>query len=223
MLSKQPQTNAIQTKRINYLHVLQAADITGPFLEIGPGNGEMLTIAKEAGFLTISVADIDEGVVERIRHFHPDVCAHFVDVNVSLPTLLGTAGYSCIVACHVIEHIGINQRLAALTDWFTMLKPGGIIILELPNPLCVLGGWSNYLADPTHQLPLSSSGLKKLVSLAGFSNIEAAAVKPVATLSRSLSLGRWAMSVLLGAFANLLARTCDIRTPSFYVTARRPE
>lgn len=221
MLAQGPQDYALEIRRKNYFHILRRATFKGAFLEIGPGNGEMLTIAKEAGFSTMDVADIDAGVVERIRSWHPEVGAHHVQVNVPLTEVLGSSQYACIVACHVFEHIPQERRLLVLKDYLAMLVSGGTLVLELPNPLCPFGGLANYLADPTHQLPMSSSGLGKLMLLAGFSEVTLGAVRPIIALRRLPGIVRWGLSVSFGAIANLIGRTTDVRAPTYYVIARR--
>ena len=221
MLTLVPQGYATEIRRKNYLHILRKAASKGAFLEIGPGNGEMLTVAKEAGFSEMAIADIDTGVVERIRAWHPDVVAHHVLVGVPLSEVLGLGGYACIAACHVLEHIPQEHRLRMLKDCLAMLVPGGTLVLELPNPLCPLGGWANYLTDPTHQFPMSSSGLSKLVFLAGFTEVAVGPVRPVVSRRSLPGIVRWVLSVGLGKFTNLLGRTSDVRAPTFYVIARR--
>lgn len=221
MLTPEPQGYATAIRRKNYLHLLREMAPKGALLEIGPGNGEMLTVAKEAAFPSIDVADIDAGVVERIRAWHPEVGAYHVEIGTPLPTVLGSEKYACIVACHVFEHIPQDRRLTALKDCHEMLVPGGAVILELPNPLCPLGGWANYLADPTHHLPISSSGLGKLMSLAGFTEINVGPVRPVISPRRMPGIVRWVLSVGIGGLANALGRTSDVRAPTYYAIARR--
>jgi SAM-dependent methyltransferase len=221
MLTPEPQAYATAIRRKNYLRVLREVAPKGAFLEIGPGNGEMLTVAKEAGFPSMDIADIDAGVVERIRAWHPEVSAHYVEVGTPLSAVLGAKRFACIVACHVFEHIPQDQRLTVLKECHAMLIPGGALVLELPNPLCPLGGWANYLADPTHQLPMSSSGLCKLMFLAGFSSVNAGSVRPVVSLIRLMGVLRWTLSVGIGWLANALGRSSDVRAPAYYVIARR--
>lgn len=221
MLPPSPQGFSIEIRRKNYLTLLKKMAPIGAFLEVGPGNGEMLTIAKEAGFASIEVVDIDPGVIDRIQSRHPDVGAHLFGVDTHLGQALGTDKYACIVACHVFEHIPLDRRSAVLKDYHSMLVPGGLVLLEMPNPLCPLGGWANFLADPTHQLPMSSSGLSKLMLLSGFAHINVGAVRPVVSLSRLPGILRWIASIGLGFIGNLLGNTWDVRAPTYYAIARR--
>jgi hypothetical protein len=221
MLTAEPQRYAIAIRRKNSRHVLCELAQKGAFLEIGPGNGEMLTVAKEAAFPSIDIAGIDASVVERIREWHPEVRAHYVEIGTPLSAVLGTEKYVSIVACHVLEHISQDQRLAVLKNCHAMLVPGGAVVLELPNPLCPLGGWANYLANPTHQLPMFSTSLGKLMSLAGFTQIDVGPVRPVMSARRLLGIVRWVLSVGIVVLANALGRTADVRSPTYYAIASR--
>jgi hypothetical protein len=50
----------------------------------------------------------------------------------SLP-MLGDGSVDEIEACHLFEHLTYDQALAALREWHRVLRPGGLLQLELPN------------------------------------------------------------------------------------------
>jgi len=88
----------------------------------------------------------------------PDICA---DVC-ALPLPDGSADEA--MAIHVLEHIYRWQAPAVLAEWFRVLKPGGRLILELPDLVkcckAVLAGkadryglWGLF-GDPQYENPL---------------------------------------------------------------------
>lgn len=57
----------------------------------------------------------------------PEVCA---DITKPLPFDSGSA--DLIYACHVLEHFNRWEMDGILADWVRVLKPGGLLVIELP-------------------------------------------------------------------------------------------
>jgi len=53
--------------------------------------------------------------------------------NVGLLRLYEDNSVDVIYACHVLEHFGRHEYKAVLQRWYTILKPGGILRLAVPN------------------------------------------------------------------------------------------
>jgi O-antigen chain-terminating methyltransferase len=68
----------------------------------------------------------------------------------------------------VIEHLPLPQQLTLIEQARRVLAPGGLLILETPNPenLFVGACWFHY--DPTHRAPLPPDLLQFMVDRAGF-------------------------------------------------------
>ena len=77
-----------------------------------------------------------------------------------------------VVSLHVIEHLpaAALPRLAALA--WRALRPGGVLILETPNPMSLVVGARNFWLDPTHQRPVHPLMLSFCLEQAGFDPIE---------------------------------------------------
>ncbi len=85
-----------------------------------------------------------------------------------------SAKFDMITCFHVLEHDDQPRRI--LDRISSMLKPGGVVALEVPNVDCVWNSWfgaacSNWYA-PFHRVHFSRNSLKSLVETADFEVIE---------------------------------------------------
>ncbi|HEY3492619.1 MAG TPA: class I SAM-dependent methyltransferase, partial [Solirubrobacterales bacterium] len=82
------------------------------------------------------------------------------------------------VSFHVIEHLPAASldRLVRLA--YRALKPGGVLILETPNPLSMLVAARSFWLDPTHVRPVHPESLKLMYELAGFDPVERLDLRP---------------------------------------------
>jgi SAM-dependent methyltransferase len=62
--------------------------------------------------------------------------------------------FDAILCLEVIEHMTLNEYVDLMDGFGEILKPGGILVISTPNPLCVVPMWSG---DPGHisQFPLA--------------------------------------------------------------------
>ncbi len=83
-----------------------------------------------------------------------------------------------VVSFHVIEHLPAPalDRLVRLA--YRALRPGGVLILETPNPLSVVVAARNFWLDPTHVRPVHPESLKLMYELAGFDPVERLDLRP---------------------------------------------
>lgn len=154
----------------------QAAARTGCRLvaDIGSGRGEWLEILTESGFEgygaelnTIFLAD------SRSRGFD-------VAEGDGVAWLEGQpAGRFCMVTgLQVAEHLPFTHLLRLLKAAERTLRPGGSLILEIPNPTNLQVGSCSFYGDPTHQRPVVPSTLDFMMLLAGFSRREQLSLHP---------------------------------------------
>jgi hypothetical protein len=59
------------------------------------------------------------------------------------------------------------------------LKPGGLMILETPNPENLLVGSCNFYLDPTHENPIPAQTMQLLLEARGFRSDEVFKLHPV--------------------------------------------
>jgi SAM-dependent methyltransferase len=138
------------------------------FLDIGCGRGEWLDILKEnnipAHGIDINVHMIHE---TRSRGLKTEK-AGILDYLRRLPdgVLSGISGF------HIVEHLPFPVLNAMLSEAWRTIAPGGVLILETPNPENLLVGACNFYVDPTHRRPIPPPALAFMMYRAGFKEYE---------------------------------------------------
>lgn len=151
-----------------------------PVLDLGCGRGEALGLLRAQGIAARGV-DSSARMVGLCRErgleaSEGDLFGHLA------ATEEGSLG--AVVSFHVIEHLPAEalDRLVRLA--WRALRPGGVLILETPNPLSVVVAARNFWLDPTHQRPVHPEALKLLLQLAGFASVEHLGLRPFAAAER---------------------------------------
>ncbi len=78
---------------------------------------------------------------------------------------------SCITSFHMVEHLAFDRVLQFFEAAFHALTPGGLLVIETPNPESLTVGAFSFWYDPTHLRPLPPALLKFYVEAAGFVNV----------------------------------------------------
>lgn len=148
--------------------------VPGPVLDVGCGRGEALALLRDHGVPGRGI-DSSARMVALCRERGLE--AEEGDAFASLAAL-PEASLGGVVSFHVIEHLpgGALDRLVRLA--YRALKPGGVLILETPNPLSMLVAARSFWLDPTHQRPVHPESLKLMYELAGFDPVERLDLRP---------------------------------------------
>jgi len=134
-------------------------------LDLGCGRGEWLELTGELGFDAKGV-DLDDGMLEVCSRL--GLRARKQDAIDCLRELADES-QSVVSAFHVVEHITFEQLQDLIKEVCRVLKPGGLLIMETPNPESVtVSTWAFY-QDPTHQRPIPPQLLKFVTEYFGFS------------------------------------------------------
>ena len=158
-----------------YLPVLRDAAITTDILDVGCGRGEWLEVLRDNGFQARGI-DTNRIVLQRCRELSLDV------VESEALTYLGSlpdGSLNAVTAFHFAEHLPLDTLVRFLDESGRTLKPGGLLILETPNPENLLVGSCNFYLDPTHKNPIPIPTLKLLVEARGFRCQEVMKLHPV--------------------------------------------
>ena len=139
-----------------------------PVLDLGCGRGEWLELLFDHQIAAHGV-DTDEGMLAACRERGFSVtCKDATDHMRSLAneSLLAVSGF------HIAEHLPFDELQALFVQARRVIAPGGLLILETPNPENLLVGANNFYIDPTHQRPLPSQLLVFLAEYHGFAPIK---------------------------------------------------
>lgn len=158
----------IKQRVAHYLGTLAAAGIDangdGLVLDLGSGRGEWLEVLAENGYRGRGV-DSDDGMIAISNELGQDVVK--ADVLDYLRVQDGDT-FSAITAMHMVEHIPHRVLIDLLDQTLRVLRPGGVLILETPNPENVLVGACTFYLDPTHRNPIPPQLLHWMVQSRGF-------------------------------------------------------
>lgn len=147
-----------------YLPFLQQARIDSDILDVGCGRGEWLEILREAGYKARGI-DTNRVLIQRCRDLSLDVIeAEALSYLRALPD----GNLSAVTAFHFAEHLPLETLVKFLDEAGRALKPGGLMILETPNPENLLVGSCNFYLDPTHKNPIPIPTMKLLLEARGF-------------------------------------------------------
>jgi O-antigen chain-terminating methyltransferase len=140
------------------------ANSHAPCLDLGCGRGEWLQLLKEHN-LNASGVDLDLGML---------VAAQAGGLQVrqadAIQALKDAADGSVAVvsAFHLIEHLPFKSLQELVTQARRVLVPGGLLIMETPNPDNLRVATNNFYLDPSHLKPIPSLLLSFATEQAGF-------------------------------------------------------
>ena len=137
-------------------------------LDLGCGRGEWLELLQRWGFLAAGV-DRDGSMVAvccdlKLPVVQSDLLEHLRGVP--------AASQNVVSAFHVVEHLSFPELQQLVEEALRVLTPGGLLIMETPNPENLIVGATNFYQDPTHRRPLPASLLGFVAEYAGFSRVK---------------------------------------------------
>jgi len=72
----------------------------------------------------------------------------------------------------IAEHLSVDYLHNLVRESVRVLKPGGLLIMETPNPENLIVGASNFYMDPTHKRPIPPRSLSFLMEFYGFARVK---------------------------------------------------
>lgn len=147
-----------------FVNPLAELEKGGKTIDLGCGRGEWLELMTELGF-TASGVDLDEGMLDDCLSL--GLLAKKGDA-VAFLSALPDESQVIVSAFHVVEHISFEQLQTIISEALRVLKPGGLLIMETPNPENIVVATCTFYCDPTHQRPIPSLLLSFLPEYYGF-------------------------------------------------------
>lgn len=158
----------IKARAAHYLGSLATAGIQpgdpDTVLDLGSGRGELLEVLTDHGYLARGV-DLNRGMLQAsMDRGHDVVEADALGYLRTQPS----GSIAAITSLHLVEHIPNAVLNQLLDEALRVLRPGGLLILETPNPENVLVGSCMFYMDPTHLHPIPPALLQWTVQARGF-------------------------------------------------------
>ncbi|HEX8615054.1 MAG TPA: class I SAM-dependent methyltransferase [Telluria sp.] len=133
-------------------------------LDLGCGRGEWLELLGEQGFAPFGV-DLDDGMLAACRERGLQV--ELTDALSAL-RVRPDASVAMVSAFHLVEHIDFDAVRDLIAEARRVLLPGGLLVMETPNPENLVVGASSFYMDPSHLRPIPPPLLEFVVGFAGF-------------------------------------------------------
>jgi 2-polyprenyl-3-methyl-5-hydroxy-6-metoxy-1,4-benzoquinol methylase len=161
-----------------YLPIIKSvsAGIPGfPILDLGCGRGEWLQLLKDHG---LAAKGVDSS-----RTFAGKDLAQGLDVEeaeaVYYLTRSADDSVGAVTAFHIVEHLEMNALFALIRESYRVIRRGGVVILETPNPENIVVGSCSFYNDPTHRRPIPPQTLSFYLRNSGFTNVTVAGLAPL--------------------------------------------
>jgi SAM-dependent methyltransferase len=159
---------------VNHLREAGAGTAERPILDLGCGRGEFVELLRDERW---AVKGVDNNLAQL------EVCRqHLLDVTradlVEHLRSLRSESLGALAALHVAEHLPTATLVTMLREAARVLKPGGLFILETPNPENLLVASLTFHYDPTHRHPIPPDLLQWMVEWCGFAPPEIHRLNP---------------------------------------------
>jgi 2-polyprenyl-3-methyl-5-hydroxy-6-metoxy-1,4-benzoquinol methylase len=142
--------------------------------ELGCGGGRLLHFFKRRGYVRLTGVDASPDQIALSRQVIRNVVQS--DALTYLESVQNR--FDLLIGLDIIEHFQKADVLRFLDLCYSALTPGGRLILQTPNAESPWAATHRY-NDFTHEVCFNTNALSRLLSLAGFSEIEAREAGPI--------------------------------------------
>lgn len=133
-------------------------------LDLGCGRGEWLELLGENGFDARGV-DLDDGMLAACHE--RGLAATRGDALAALRAQPENS-LALVSAFHLVEHLPFDLVRELVAEALRALQPGGLLVMETPNPENLTVGATSFYLDPSHVHPIPPGLLGFTAEHAGF-------------------------------------------------------
>lgn len=152
-----------------YLRNALPLDKASKILDIGCGYGQTLNALKQNGYSNLKGIELIQDAAT--------YCQTVLGLDVGCTgdiigySNLNPTSFDCIIMSHVLEHLPKTETIATLQAIKKMLKPGGYLLLMVPNgqsPTHSYWMWEDF----THYTLFTTGSIGHVLKVAGFKQCE---------------------------------------------------
>ncbi|GAA4296446.1 hypothetical protein GCM10023142_35180 [Anaerocolumna aminovalerica] len=134
-------------------------------IDLGCGECEWVELLNDNGFHAKGV-DSNSSVVKKVKEILPNINIEEIDAFSYLKRLDDNS-VDILSSLHMVEHLDMIELIELLSECKRVLKSGGVLIVETPNPQNILTSTYYFNMDPTHKKPIPPELLAFLVNESG--------------------------------------------------------
>lgn len=149
-----------------FLQILKQNNEKPAAVDLGCGRGEWLEILKQNGFIARG-CDVSE---EMIKECEKNDLEAKKQGAIEFLSELENSSLALVSAFQLVEHLEFSELCELIKQARRVLKDGGILILETPNPENLRVATLNFYLDTTHVKPIPPMLLEYLCEFEGFSD-----------------------------------------------------
>ena len=161
--------------------------------DLGCGRGEWLELLQKNSIAAMGV-DLDTGMLAACQQINLKVQCQ--DALESLKQLQDGSA-SVVSAFHLVEHLPFDRVKDLVAECHRVLKPGGLLIMETPNPENFMVATHNFYLDPTHLRPIPPDLLAFVPEYFGYESVKILRLQETAGVKTHPNLSM--LDVLTGA------------------------
>ena len=149
-----------------FLQILKQNDEKPAAVDLGCGRGEWLEILKQNGFAARG-CDVSE---EMLKECEKNALEAKNQGAIEFLSELEDSSLALVSAFQLVEHLEFSELCELIKQARRVLKDGGILLLETPNPENLRVATLTFYLDVTHVKPIPPMLLEYLCEFEGFNN-----------------------------------------------------